>query len=88
MVQLVYYSFNLHAIPGNQLALIFVVGIWKIGDQTTFFLKSRTKELGGLGVKHLPLLYTTDSDLFLSWPFSDLLVKGKILKKCLINMCT
>lgn len=88
MVQLVYYSFTLHAIPSNQLALTFVVGIWKIGDQTTFFLKSRTKELGGLEVKHLLLIYTTDSDLFQSGLFSDLLVKGKILKKCLINMCT
>lgn len=88
MVQLVFRPFNLRAVPGSQLLLTVVIGIgiWKFGDKATF-LKGRTKDLGGLEVKHPLMSYTTDSDLFLSWLSSDLLMKGDILKKCLINMC-
>lgn len=79
MVQLVYYPFNLHTIPGSQLVLTFVIDILKIGDKTAF-LKGRIKELGDLEVRYLLITYTIDSDLFLSWLFSDLLMEAKILK--------
>lgn len=79
MVQLVYYPFNLHAVPGSQLALTFVIDILKSGDKTAF-LKGRVKELGDLEVRYLLITYTIDSDLFLSWLFSDLLMEAKILK--------
>ena len=86
MVQFVFYPFNLHAVSGNQLVLMVVIGIWKFGDKTTF-LKGRTKDLGGLEVKHPLMSYAIHSDLFLPWLFSDQLVKGEILKKCLTTMC-
>lgn len=49
------------------------------------FVEGQNKSVRRLSGQNLLITSPIDGDLFLSWFFSDLLVKGTVLKNCLIT---